>query len=405
MKKPSLGFSVIELMIVIGLIAVVSLGTMSLVNNVMKGVASAQRGANRTETMKAISTVLSNKETCKSALGAGTLEIGSTWGLGSTIPINKIQVGSDVIAEVGVTKNDILITEMKLENIFGPNPVQYNTTTAPALPIIKNFTRYFAKLKFTSEKKGGAANNVGGEKLKENELLVAFLVDDTGKLFGCSGGLDEADTSAFCENGFDGEYDSTKYPWCTPRTMGIGINQSSMLPEPPRFTVLEKQSPSNSVIDITMVLLGNGVGGNGPGLWWAQPSGQGAVIALSNRPGAFGPSSTQGNFVIGNNTMSKDLQMHVTKNISGVATQIPALTIKSDGNVGIGTTAPEAKLDVAGGIRPGSAGVTTGGGCSPEGVFAYDMAAHAPVYCNASGIWASMGGGNFSSCITVGSAS
>jgi hypothetical protein len=66
--------------------------------------------------------------------------------------------------------------------------------------------------------------------------------------------------------------------------------------------------------------------------------------------------------------------------LSGTPTVFPS------GNVGIGVTAPQAKLDVSGGIRAGSA--STGGGCSPEGAMGYDFGAHQPVYCNGSA-WAS----------------
>jgi prepilin-type N-terminal cleavage/methylation domain-containing protein len=73
-----------------------------------------------------------------------------------------------------------------------------------------------------------------------------------------------------------------------------------------------------------------------------------------------------------------------------VANQNTAITIQSDGNVGIGTPPTTAKLEVAGGIKPGSA--TKGSSCSPEGAFAYDAGAHMPVYCSNSGVWTLMGG-------------
>lgn len=63
----------------------------------------------------------------------------------------------------------------------------------------------------------------------------------------------------------------------------------------------------------------------------------------------------------------------------------------NSGNVGIGRTTPIAALDVNGAIRPGSGGVAIGGSCSPEGALAYDIGAHAPVYCNQAGTWGAMG--------------
>ncbi|MGZ6450582.1 MAG: beta strand repeat-containing protein [Bdellovibrio sp.] len=76
---------------------------------------------------------------------------------------------------------------------------------------------------------------------------------------------------------------------------------------------------------------------------------------------------------------------------NGTSWSIP-MTVKSSGNVGVGTTSPGAKLDVNGSIHPGAA--TTGASCvgNAEGSFAYDTAAHAPVYCSNSGNWVLING-------------
>jgi hypothetical protein len=84
-----------------------------------------------------------------------------------------------------------------------------------------------------------------------------------------------------------------------------------------------------------------------------------------------------------------DFQTHATNG----AAFTDDMVIKA-GLVGVGTTAPQAPLDVIGGMRASGTTVIAGGACSPEGMFGYDSrsATHAPVYCNSSGVWTSLGG-------------
>lgn len=63
---------------------------------------------------------------------------------------------------------------------------------------------------------------------------------------------------------------------------------------------------------------------------------------------------------------------------------------RSTGNVGIGTTAPATKLDVAGGIRPIAA--TVGAVCSPIGSQAYNSATGEPLYCSGT-VWTAVSTG------------
>jgi hypothetical protein len=75
------------------------------------------------------------------------------------------------------------------------------------------------------------------------------------------------------------------------------------------------------------------------------------------------------------------------------AANVAAIRIKGNGNVGIGTTTPGVKLDVAGGVRPGSDAEVTVcgmGKVNGEGSMRYDYAAHVMQYCNGT-TWVNMG--------------
>lgn len=93
--------------------------------------------------------------------------------------------------------------------------------------------------------------------------------------------------------------------------------------------------------------------------------------------------------------MTADMRF-LTNNGSSDASE--SMRITAAGKVGIGTSSPATKLDVNGGIRPGS--VTTGASCAGngEGTFAYDPTTHAPVYCSNSGVWTPIGSSGVSSC-------
>lgn len=342
------GIGVVEVLVVIGLVAIIAMASLSLMTNLFKGVSTAQKSATRTDTLKAISSALSNIETCKEAMGAGTLTIPAGWspGAGNVLNIPRIRVGSELLAEVGTAIDGIIMKDIELEMISGPYPVQFNVAAPGAVPDLRNYQRYFTKLTVTPAKSGGAANNLGGEDFKQSEFKLALLVTDTRQLLECFGGLDESDVLALCENGFEGQFDSSRFPWCTPQQLSIGIHKSSLTTQYPRFAVLEKQNATNSTWDLTMALYGNNAANsNGPGLWFAaRPStaitntGDLAVLGYANRVDAYTVGSKPGDFIISNRKNDGTLEIG-TRDVRMKMNQVTRdITMNSPLNI----VAPEA---------------------------------------------------------------
>jgi len=65
------------------------------------------------------------------------------------------------------------------------------------------------------------------------------------------------------------------------------------------------------------------------------------------------------------------------------------LVLNPNGNVGIGSANPAAKLDINGTLRLANQPIGTG--CSTEGLLGYDYGAHTQVICDPSLFWSSMG--------------
>ena len=82
---------------------------------------------------------------------------------------------------------------------------------------------------------------------------------------------------------------------------------------------------------------------------------------------------------------SKGSNIKFVTTANGTNIAMDRVMIDSSGNVGIGTMAPGAMLDVAGGIRPFAAIPDTL--CSPLGSQAYNSTTGAPLYCSDLGKW------------------
>lgn len=314
------GFGLVEVMVAIGLISIVSVIILGLMTNVFKGFSSAQKSAERTDLISEISYALAKKQTCPQALGAGSLVFPNNWNQTSPINISKIEVSGRTLAEVGKTKNGLGIEKMHLELLSGPYPVRYNVAPAGATTDIRSFKRYFSKLVVEPVKSGGVQSNAGGERLRNSEFKLAILVNDSNRMHDCFGGIDETDLVSLCEKAFDGDYDQSLLPWCTPLQLSIGISRSSLTPQYPRFAVLEKQDLSSPQQDTSMALVGSASPtGNGPGLWLAsrpsvalQPNSNAAFLGYVNRANAFKPGTQPGDFILSNRTANGDVEIGTT---------------------------------------------------------------------------------------------
>ncbi|MBC7419133.1 MAG: tail fiber protein, partial [Bdellovibrio sp.] len=147
---------------------------------------------------------------------------------------------------------------------------------------------------------------------------------------------------------------------------------------------LQGSNPASANTGIKNTALGHSAlagmtsGSNNIGVGWSS----GSAITTGSNNVVIG-SNTGSSFATGSNNISIN---------DGAGNE--RIRVLSTGNVGIGTTTPQTTLDVAGGIRAGSSGITTGAACSPEGTMAYDVVAHAPVFCNQSLVWATQGAGS-----------
>jgi hypothetical protein len=115
------------------------------------------------------------------------------------------------------------------------------------------------------------------------------------------------------------------------------------------------------------------------------------TVAPTDKLTVNGSTALQGAVAItGNTTMSGSASVGGNSTVSG------SETIGSNSSIG-GNEAIGGNASVGGTLKMGGASV--GGACSTEGTFAYDYGNHKPLYCPMSGgSWTALGGGGASVC-------
>lgn len=300
----------IEVILAFGLLSVLTLEVASVITNINKSASSSMKSLVREGTLRAIGVVLANKEMCRSAFNGGSLSVPPGWAVGQEVQITQISSGvspqDHPIAQIDTEIDGITMKGMTLQPTAGPYNVMYNVAAPGNPPDIRNFRRYMARLTVRPEKTGTQGDVTGGTILKTTDFFLTLLVANNNTVFDCFGGIDVSYLKEICEMAFDGVYDETSFPWCTPNAFSLGqsrLSYQTQMTVPslvgtfPRLAIMEKKE---GIFDNTMILYGDGTPtSNGVGIWLGSNlGGPGGVLGASARPGAFSDNSIAGDLVL-----------------------------------------------------------------------------------------------------------
>ena len=366
-----LGFTLVEVLVAMSVSIIVILGFTTAMNFSARTAQSAKAVTDFNSLVSTLQVALSNSSNCQTIFGG--LNLNSTPAVPSAIsPVQTVSPlktqGSTgaVLAQVGPTGSTLNITNLEF------NYVSPLTAT----------NQYLVTLHLAAQKVVGGQGSVGSQTLT-HDFQISVTIDpaQSNKIIACSG---QDILWKKAANGTDIYYSGGK----------VGVGTSS-----PSANLDVSDSTSSGTITAVRGYVGN-LPGPGPATTGYGGSFR-SDMATTNNIGVIGFGCSAGGTAIGGDFGANcggagpAYGVLITNPAAGSNNWALYSTATApsyfSGNVGIGTTAPAATLDVAGGIRPGPG--TTGAACSPEGTFAYDSAAHAPVYCNSSGKWATLGGG------------
>jgi hypothetical protein len=225
---------------------------------------------------------------------------------------------------------------------------------------LKAFRRYSVIIMLNGIRDDQAGANIVSMRARVPMTIVTGPeVTSPNKFYECSSNT--TDLKALCE-AIGGEYDAIKTPPCLLMSVGVAAN----------FYGRDK-------------FLNN----KGASLHLQSDSDKGEQLILSNKG-----ESTYWMLGKRSNDYSPDRPNNFTFDYWDGIKWNQAIDMMSNGNVGVGNTNPQVKLDVNGAIRPGASSSVTkcgSGAANGEGSLRYNYSSHLMEFCNGS-IWKVFGG-------------
>jgi prepilin-type N-terminal cleavage/methylation domain-containing protein len=183
-RRGERGFTLIEIMVAMGLIAVVTTGAVSLIGFINKGNKTADQGIQVAGLLNSINLVLSDRDVCAEAFKAYVL---NTTNGGITDLAGGIQVNSmKLIEKEPVSYNGLKVTKLELVTDAAVGGAFAEQVSAGPPAVMHMFQKYNVGIRIRMVKDGTIEGNAAGSKptslgaqIIEPKLIPAVLVVDT----------------------------------------------------------------------------------------------------------------------------------------------------------------------------------------------------------------------------------
>ncbi len=360
------GFSVVEVLVALGFVAIIGAGLASVMTSANKQQKGVQAKDQQREITAELRNLLSDRTACLNSFGG----IGDPSGTG--FPATSVKDA------FGVDRYNTTTLNLDKTNLLQFNSFDVSGWTAATSNAI-------LRVKLSKTGVTGTARDIFPDII----TLKVKRDGGTGFITECfSIGTVSDSFWKIATDPSDIYFDGGK--------VGIGMNSPTT-----EFHVRRDQNVS------TAIRLENRNSTGSAGIQYeiisSNAAGALGINGNSSNWGSIGPGSmylynNRGDLMIGTTTWPTTTAIRFF-NLVGPAPGVPQdlMRLDNQGRLGIGTTAPTERLHVVGNVtatgsvKPGSATVATM--CAPVGAFSYDPGSDAPLFCNNSNVWTVVGGG------------